>query len=148
MFVECCEVYVNLLTLRIHMYTIKVYTKVYERNDFMRGGPDFKDRFGHPDEHHRGGRRRGEKEEKRYGAKTFRRGRALAFYEIMSTKSASLKKQLETPELQTIHPILVGELKAVESLMDEFAHLFELVEVDETPQDLATEAESLDEEAK
>lgn len=110
----------------------------------MRGGPDFRDRHGHHDEHHRGGRRRGEKDEKRHGAKTFRRGRALAFYEIMNIKSTSLKKQLETPELQSIHPILVGELKAVEALMDEFAHLFELVEVEEMPQEFTTEAESID----
>ena len=68
---------------------------------------------------------------KRHGAKTFRRGRALAFYEIMQTKSNSLKKQLATPELQSVNTILVGELKAVETLMDEFAQLFELVEVDE-----------------
>ena len=108
----------------------------------MRGRPDFNGRFGKPDEHHRDGRPRGEKEERRHGAKTFRRGRALAFYEIMNTKSASLKKQLETPELQSIYPILVGELKAVEALMDEFAHLFELVEVEETPQDNTTEVES------
>lgn len=90
----------------------------------------------------------GKKEEKRQGAKTFRRGRALAFYEIMSTKTITLKKQLETPELQSIHPILVGELKAVEALMDEFAHLFELVEVEETPQVVVSDAESIDPENK
>lgn len=85
-------------------------------------------------ESHRG-RRGGRCEEgndSRRGAKTFRRGRALAFYEMMNTKSTSLKKQLETPELQSINPVLVGELKAVEMLMDEFAQLFELVEVEES----------------
>ena len=87
-------------------------------------------RHGRRDEHHRRGRR-GEREGKRHGAKTFRRGRALAFYEMMNTKSISLKKQLETPELQSINPVLVGELKAVEALMHEFANLFELVEVEE-----------------
>ncbi|MCM3357746.1 hypothetical protein [Psychrobacillus sp. MER TA 171] len=71
---------------------------------------------------------------KRRGAKTFRRGRALAFYEIMQTKSNSLKRQLATPELQSVNSVLVGELKAVEMLMDEFAQLFELVEVDEKDQ--------------
>lgn len=114
----------------------------------MRSELDHRGRHGRRDEHHRGGRRRGEKEEKRNGAKTFRRGRALAFYEIMSTKSISLKKQLETPELQSIHPILVGELKAVEALMDEFAHLFELVEVEETAQEVVSDAESDDAETK
>ncbi|MEK4521506.1 hypothetical protein NSQ95_11975 [Psychrobacillus sp. FSL W7-1457] len=73
---------------------------------------------------------------KRRGAKTFRRGRALAFYEIMQTKSNSLKKQLATPELQSVNSVLVGELKAVEMLMDEFAQLFELVEVDEPSQQI------------
>ena len=72
------------------------------------------------------------KHDSRRGAKTFRRGRALAFYEMMNTKSTSLKKQLETPELQSINPVLVGELKAIEMLMDEFAQLFELVEVEES----------------
>lgn len=91
---------------------------------------------------HHGGRRRGENEEKRHGAKTFRRGRALAFYEMMNTKSISLKKQLETPELQSINPILVGELKAVETIMDEFANLFELVEVEETAQEEVSDGES------
>ena len=108
----------------------------------MSDGQDFRERH-HPDEHHRGGRRRGEKDEKRHGAKTFRRGRALAFYEIMKIKSSSLKKQLETPELQSVHPILVGELKAVEALMDEFAHLFELVEVEDIPQEFATKTDSI-----
>lgn len=92
----------------------------------MRNDSELRGRHGH-----RGGQRRGEREEKRQGAKTFRRGRALAFYEMMNTKSISLKKQLETPELQSINPILVGELKAIEALMDEFANLFELVEVEE-----------------
>lgn len=90
-------------------------------------------RRGLHDEHKRDGRRRGrsgEESEKRQGAKTFRRGRALAFYEMMHVKSNALKRQLETPELQSINPILVGELKAVESLMAEFAQLFELVEVE------------------
>lgn len=99
-------------------------------------------RRGHHDEHHRGGRRRGERGEggeRRQGAKTFRRGRALAFYEMMSMKSTTLKKQLETPELQSINQVLVGELKAVEALMDEFAQLFELFEVEETAQEVVSE---------
>ena len=107
-------------------------------------------RRGHREEHHRGGRRRGERGEggeRRQGAKTFRRGRALAFYEMMSMKSTTLKKQLETPELQSINQVLVGELKAVEALMDEFAQLFELVEVEETAQEVVVE-DSNDKETK
>jgi len=65
------------------------------------------------------------------GAKTFRRGRAIAFLERLNTRRDTLKKQLETPELQTIHPHLVGELKAVEMVIDEFVQLFELHEVEE-----------------
>lgn len=98
---------------------------------------------------HREGRRRRSPEnvegiEKRDGAKTFRRGRALAFYDMMNRKSNILKKQLETPELQSISPILVGELKAVETLMEEFARLFELYEVEETDQEVISDAKSID----
>ena len=98
---------------------------------------------------HSEGRRRESSEniediEKRHGAKTFRRGRALAFYDMMNRKSNILKKQLETPELQSISPILVGELKAVETLMEEFAQLFELYEVEETDQEVISNAKSID----
>jgi len=62
------------------------------------------------------------------GAKTFRRGRAIAFLEKMEQRRSTLKKQLETPELQSINPILVGELKATETIIDEFVLLFELNE--------------------
>ena len=62
------------------------------------------------------------------GAKTFRRGRAITFLERMDLKRSTIKKQLETPELQTINPILVGELKAIDMVIDEFVELFELYE--------------------
>ncbi|WP_419960125.1 hypothetical protein [Psychrobacillus sp. BM2] len=109
-------------------------------------------RHGHRDEHHREGRRRerpeqAEEIEKKHGAKTFRRGRALAFYDMMNMKSNALKKQLETPELQSINPILVGELKAVGTLMEEFAQLFELYEVEETAQEVIDEEKSIDTES-
>ncbi|WP_436374481.1 hypothetical protein [Cytobacillus sp. BC1816] len=64
-------------------------------------------------------------------AKTFRRGRALTFLERMSLKRSALKKQLETPELQSINPILVGELKAIDMVISEFVQLFELYEFEE-----------------
>ncbi|AQQ53409.1 hypothetical protein [Planococcus lenghuensis] len=60
------------------------------------------------------------------GAKTFRRGRAIEFLERMNTRRETLKQQLETPELQSINPILVGELKALETVIAEFTRLFEL----------------------
>ncbi|MEK3979925.1 hypothetical protein MKY37_12725 [Psychrobacillus sp. FSL K6-2836] len=114
----------------------------------MRSESHPRGRHGHHDEHHREGRRRGRPEqvdiEKKHGAKTFRRGRALAFYDLMNMKSNALKKQLETPELQSINPIIVGELKAVETLMEEFAQLFELYEVEETTQEIVNEEKSID----
>ncbi|WP_236058792.1 hypothetical protein [Planococcus glaciei] len=79
------------------------------REEFRRGG---------------GGHRRKE----RGGAKTFRRGRALEFLARMNTRRDTLKQQLETPELQTIHPVLVGELKAVDMVIAEFTQLFEIHE--------------------
>jgi len=78
------------------------------------------------------------------GAKTFRRGRAITFLERMNLKRSTLKKQLETPELQSIHPILVGELKAIEMVIDEFVQLFELYEVEEKTGKNNTEVPTLD----
>lgn len=72
-----------------------------------------------------------------HGAKTFRRGRAISFLETLNLKRSTLMKQLETPELQSINPILVGELKAIDMVIDEFVQLFELYEMEikeeETP---------------
>ena len=65
------------------------------------------------------------------GAKTFRRGRAIAFLERMDLRRSALKKQLETPELQSIHPVLVGELKAIDMVIAEFVHVFEVHEYQE-----------------
>ena len=62
------------------------------------------------------------------GAQTFRRGRALAFYQQLIVKRETLKKQLESPELQSIHPMFAGELKATEGIINEFKAAFELDE--------------------
>ncbi len=62
------------------------------------------------------------------GAKTFRRRRALEFLERLYVKRATLKQQLQTPELQPIHPVLTGELKAIEMVMNEFIQLFDIHE--------------------
>ncbi|QQZ08740.1 hypothetical protein [Heyndrickxia vini] len=91
----------------------------------------FKERRHHGDvpkrkEHHMHGRG---------GAKTFRRGRAIAFLETLNLKRTTLKQQLETPELQTINPILVGELKAIEMVINEFVQLFELHEFEDMDTD-------------
>lgn len=65
------------------------------------------------------------------GAKTFRRGRAIAFYEKLMVKRETLKQQLESPELQSIQSVIAGELKATEAIMNDFKAAFEL----EEPQD-------------
>jgi hypothetical protein len=76
--------------------------------------------------HYRGG---GQKRKDHHrGAKTFRRGRAIEFLDRMNVKRTTLKQQLESPELQSINPILVGELKAVETIINEFTQLFEIHE--------------------
>lgn len=63
------------------------------------------------------------------GAKTFRRGRALAFYERLIVKRDTLKQQLESQELQSIQQVIAGELKATESIMNDFKAAFELEEI-------------------
>ncbi len=60
------------------------------------------------------------------GAKTFRRGRALEFLNVLEVKRATLKQQVEAPEYQEIKPVLLGELKAVEMVIDEYTRHFEL----------------------
>lgn len=69
------------------------------------------------------------------GAKTFRRGRAIAFLELMNIKRSTIKQQLDAPEFQSIQPILVGELKAIDMVINEFIQLFEIQEneVNENP---------------
>ena len=69
------------------------------------------------------------KERRKKGAQTFRRGRALEFYRQLTTKRDTLKSQLEAQELQSIHPIIAGELKATEAIMNDFVALFQLDEL-------------------
>lgn len=40
-----------------------------------------------------------------------------------------MKKQLTSPELQTINPILVGELKAIDMIIEEYINHFHLNEL-------------------
>ena len=77
------------------------------------------------------GRHRGRRHGGGGGPKTFRRGRAITFLERMNLKRSTIKQQLEQPEFQSIHPILVGELKAIDMVINEFIQLFEIDE-DET----------------
>ncbi|HIW33610.1 MAG TPA: hypothetical protein IAA29_12575 [Candidatus Paenibacillus intestinavium] len=81
--------------------------------------------------HHRGGHHKGHERSEHRGPKTFRRGRAIAFLEMMTLKRSTIKQQLEQPEFQSINQILIGELKAIDLLINEFTQLFEIHE-DET----------------
>ncbi|CAM3999988.1 hypothetical protein [Lederbergia lenta] len=78
--------------------------------------------------HHHGGRHKTKDVSAMRGAKTFRRGRAIAFLEIMNLKRATIKQQLDEPEFQSIKQILVGELKALDMVINEFVQLFEIQE--------------------
>lgn len=64
----------------------------------------------------------------RKGAQTFRRGRAVMFYQQLETKRETLRRQLEAPEMESIRPVLIGELKAIEMVIEEFKVAFKLDE--------------------
>ena len=76
--------------------------------------------------HRRGERYKGKEPGHPRGAKTFRRGRAIAFLEMMNLKRATIKKQLEEPEYHSIQQILIGELKAIDMVINEFIQVFEI----------------------
>ncbi|MEK5231905.1 hypothetical protein MHB42_09030 [Lysinibacillus sp. FSL K6-0232] len=79
--------------------------------------------------HHRRGRHRGmEGGAPQRGAKTFRRGKAITFLEMLHVKRATIKQQLEQPEFQAIQQLLVGELKAIDMVIQEFSQLFDIQE--------------------
>lgn len=62
------------------------------------------------------------------GPKTFRRGRAIAFLQMMQVKRSTIKQQLEEPEFESVRQILVGELKAIDMVINEFIQLFDIHE--------------------
>ncbi|KXZ20500.1 hypothetical protein AXI59_07740 [Bacillus nakamurai] len=78
--------------------------------------------------HHRGERSKGKGSSQQHGPKTFRRGRAIAFLEMLHLKRSTIKQQLDQPEFQTIHQMLVGELKAIDMVINEFSQVFEIHE--------------------
>lgn len=78
--------------------------------------------------HRRGERHKGRGGSMEHGAKTFRRGRAISFLERMDIKRSTIMQQLDKPEFQSIQPILVGELKAIDMVISEFTQLFEIHE--------------------
>lgn len=60
------------------------------------------------------------------GAQTFRRGRALHFLERLELRRRTLAAQLEESAFESIRPVIAGELKAVDAVMQEFIQVFEL----------------------
>lgn len=87
-----------------------------------------------------------EKHKQRFqSAQTFRRGRAVAFLERLDLKRSTLVQQLDQPEYESIRQVISGELKAVDSIIQEFIHAFELRETpagsDKTPEEEDTNHE-------
>lgn len=106
---------------------------------------------------HRGhGHRQGEEHEhgghgkhRFHSAQTFRRGRALAFLETLSLKRDTLLQQLNRPEYEAIKPVISGELKATDAIIQAFIHAFELREMppqEDAPSDEANEDKAADKE--
>lgn len=73
----------------------------------------------------------GHKGKHHHGAKTFRRGRALEFWQMLDVKRKTLRQQVEAPEYLEIRTILLGELKAIEQIIDEYTRHFELHRIEE-----------------
>ncbi|WP_144935062.1 hypothetical protein [Paenibacillus sp. 32O-W] len=67
------------------------------------------------------------------GPQTFRRGRILAFLEHLQSRRATVAKQLGEPEYETIKPVISGELKALDHVIEEYIRLFDLQEEDPQP---------------
>lgn len=107
-----------------------MYTFVYERRVFIMRGSGFREHM--REGHHRGGRHRGMDGAAQRGAKTFRRGKAISFLEMLHVKRATIKQQLEQPEFQSIQQILIGELKAIDMVIQEFSQLFDIQEGETT----------------
>ncbi|MFJ7362724.1 hypothetical protein ACIQWQ_01215 [Peribacillus frigoritolerans] len=80
-----------------------------------------------------------------HGPKTFRRGRAIAFLDMMNLKRSTIKEQLDQPEFQSIQQILVGELKAIDMLINEFSQLFEIQENEKAAEKSSEEKETSNE---
>ena len=95
----------------------------------------------HNEENHHGERyKRKDHHGQKRGAKTFRRGRAIAFLEMMNLKRTTIKQQLDAPEFESINQILIGELKAIDMVINEFSQLFDLHESEVTePSTIRTE---------
>ncbi|USK58086.1 hypothetical protein [Peribacillus asahii] len=58
----------------------------------------------------------------------FHRGRAITFLEMMNINRSTIKQQLNKSEFQSINKILIGELRALDMVINEFSKLFEIQE--------------------
>ncbi|HWJ77873.1 MAG TPA: hypothetical protein VNR61_07340 [Niallia sp.] len=76
------------------------------------------------------------------GAKTFRRGRAMDFLEKLHVKRTTLKQQLDSGQFEDIKQVILGELKAVESIMDEYMTHFELHESKEIKEKITEDSQT------
>jgi len=91
-----------------------------------------------PEGRHGGGRHkghRGKHHHHHHGAQTFRRGRAIEFLERLHVRRETLRKQLKAPELEEIRQVVLGELKAIELVIEEYTRHFELQRAQETAAD-------------
>lgn len=105
----------------------------------MREGHEHKGEHGHREGIHadelgyiskRGKKDRFDKHPK--SAQTFRRGRAIAFLDKLNINRSTLQRQLEDPQFESIKPVISGELKATEMIIEEFIHMFQLHEENHT----------------
>ncbi|WP_239004857.1 hypothetical protein [Paenibacillus tepidiphilus] len=88
-----------------------------------RGDPPFREHGDRCGLSHEDGKKRFQ------SAQTFRRGRAIAFLDRLNVKRSTLHEQLNRPEYESIKPVISGELKATEAIIQEFIQAFELREM-------------------
>lgn len=90
-----------------------------------------------PEGRHGGGRHKGHRgrHHHHHGAQTFRRGRAIEFLDRLHVRRETLRQQLDAPELEAIRQVVLGELKAIELVIEEYTRHFELQPVQETAED-------------
>lgn len=107
----------------------------------MREGYGHRGKYGHRE--HCDQRENGQLHQK--SAQTFRRGRAVAFLDKLMVNRSTLQRQLNDPELEAIKLVISGELKATETIIDEFIQMFQLhlIPSDDNPTDDNPSADNL-----
>lgn len=79
------------------------------------------------------------------GAQTFRRGRLLDFLERLLVKKETLEKQMKQDQYQEIKSVISGELKAVETVINEFVLQFDLEEIYDYGEEIRSTKDQKDE---